>query len=274
MTGDVQPLSKQRVVIIGGTSGMEPGSGPAQSHAAEFANIAVNHARYSKFQASYGSEIKSMIKALRVSLFVVAFTFPISSGALAQGGSTAGAPPTQSELPNWLRRGLPGPGHQVLAPLIGTWGVQMSFYGTLGRSADQPPLVTDNLICRRQWLAGGRYIEDTMEGAMDGAPIWRKGWLGYSIMDDRYEWVTIDPVNTAMMTYEGAPGSGSQRPISMSGVFTDQGVAGEETVGKRVGMRTVIKIENNDHHVIELYFTRPGQQEALATRAVYTRRND
>lgn len=57
----------------------------------------------------------------------------------------------------------------------------------------------------------------------------------------------------------------------MSGAFTDQGVAGEDTVGKSVGMRTVIKIENNDRHVFELYFTRPGQQEALATRGVYTR---
>ncbi|MER8477368.1 MULTISPECIES: DUF1579 family protein [unclassified Mesorhizobium] len=212
-----------------------------------------------------------MIKTLHVALFVVAFVLPIPFGALAQGSSAAAEPPTQSELPNWLRRGLPGPGHEVLAPMIGTWRVQMSFYGTLGRSPDQPPLVTDDLISHRQWLAGGRYIEDIMEGTLDGAPVWRKGWLGYSIMDGRYEWVTIDPVNTTMMYFKGVPNSGDQRPISMSGTFTDQGVAGEETVGKQVGMRTVIKIENNDRHIIELYFTRPGQQETLATRAVYTR---
>lgn len=104
--------------------------------------------------------------------------------------------------------------------------------------------------------------------------VWRKGWLGYSTMDRRYEWITIDSVNSTMMYYEGIPGSGDQRPISMSGIFTDQGVAGEETVGKRVGMRTVLKIENDDRHVIELYFTRPGQKETLATRAVYTRLNE
>jgi hypothetical protein len=39
-------------------------------------------------------------------------------------------------------------------------------------------------------------------------------------------------------------------------------------------MRSTIKIDNDDRHVIELYFTRPGQQEALATRAVYTRLNE
>jgi hypothetical protein len=215
--------------------------------------------------------MKRIIEALQVSLCVIAIIFSVSCIALAQDSSAEGVRPAQPELPKWFSRGLPGRGHEVLSPLVGTWRVQMSFYGTLGRSPDQPPLVTDDLISRRQWVAGGRYIEDIMEGTLDGAPVWRKGWLGYSTMDERYEWVTIDPVNTTMMYFEGAPKSGDQRPISMSGKFTDQGVAGEETVGKSVGMRTVIKIENNDRHVFELYFTRPGQKEALATRAVYTR---
>jgi hypothetical protein len=60
-------------------------------------------------------------------------------------------------------------------------------------------------------------------------------------------------------------------PIVMSGVFTDQGVAGEAAVGKRVPMRTVISIQDKDHHVVELYFTPPGKKEVLATRMTYTR---
>jgi hypothetical protein len=214
---------------------------------------------------------KNIIGALWASSCAVAIIFVVSSSAVAQSGSTDAAPSSRSEMPKWLSRGLPGRGHAVLAPLVGTWRVQMSFYGTLGRKPDQPPLVTNDLVSRRQWVAGGRYIEDTMEGTLDGAPVWRKGWLGYSTMDERYEWVTIDPVNTTMMYFAGASKSGRQIPITMSGIFTDQGVAGEETVGKRVGMRTVIKIESDDRNVFELYFTRPGQREALATRAIYTR---
>jgi hypothetical protein len=37
------------------------------------------------------------------------------------------------------------------------------------------------------------------EGSALGAPYWRKGWLGYSNMDNRYEWITIDAVNSNMM---------------------------------------------------------------------------
>jgi hypothetical protein len=47
--------------------------------------------------------------------------------------------------------------------------------------------------------------------------------------------------------------------------------AGEAAVGKRVPMRTEIRIDDNDHHTIDLYFTPPGKSEVLATRAVYTR---
>lgn len=177
----------------------------------------------------------------------------------------------QQEMPLWMSRGLPGAGHRALDPLIGTWKVQMNIHGTFGRNPDDPPIVSEDLICRREWVAGGRYMEDTTQGTAAGGPYWRRGWLGYSNMDRRYEWITIDAVNTTMMSYAGAPGSGMKMPIILSGVFTDQGVAGEQAVGKSVPMRTVIKIESNDRHVFELYFTPPGKGEVLATRQVYTR---
>jgi len=60
-------------------------------------------------------------------------------------------------------------------------------------------------------------------------------------------------------------------PIDVTGVFTDQGVVNEQTVGKPVGQRTVIRIESNDRNVSELYFTPPGGNELLALRLVYTR---
>jgi hypothetical protein len=147
-------------------------------------------------------------------------------------------------------------------------------FGTLGRDPSAPPITSSDLTCHRTWIDGGRFLEDTTQGTVAGGPYWRKGWLGYDNMDRRYEWVTIDAINSMMMSYSGAPGSGARQPIIMDGVFTDQGVAGEDTVGKAVKMRTVIRIEDDDHHVIELYFTRPGEKEALAQRQVYTRVKD
>src|SRR5919198_5125000 len=98
----------------------------------------------------------------------------------------------ENQMPNWLRRGLPGPAHAALEPLVGTWRVHMSFFATLGRSPDEPPIIAEGLICNRVWVAAGRYIEDLTEGSAIGGKYWRKGWLGYSNMDQQYQWVTID----------------------------------------------------------------------------------
>jgi quinol monooxygenase YgiN len=178
---------------------------------------------------------------------------------------------TEQNLPAWVQRGLPKEGHAALEPLIGTWRVSKSVYGTMGRSPDLPPIVSDDITTTREWVAEGRYIQDTTTGTVGGKPYWRRGWLGYSNMDRRHEWVTIDSLNTTMMIYLGKPGSGEEKPIDVAGVFTDQGVVSEGTVGKAVKMRTVIGIETNDRHVFELYFTPPGGKEQLADRSVYTR---
>lgn len=176
----------------------------------------------------------------------------------------------QEDVPAWVRRGIPAEGHSALAPLIGAWRTQLSVYGTMGRSPELPPIVSDDITTKREWVADGQYIEDRTEGTINGQPYWRRGWLGYSNMDQRYEWVTIAP-RVPMMIYLGKPGSDDQRPIEMTGVFTDQGVVNDETVGKTVGQRTTIVIESDDRHTFELYFTPPGGPEHLAMRMVFTR---
>lgn len=112
---------------------------------------------------------------------------------------------------------------------------------------------------------------DVTEGTIGGGQYWRMGLLGYSNIDKRYEWITVDGFNTNMMIYGGAGGPDAGAPISMSGVFTDAGVLGEQTAGNSVGMRTLIRIESKDRHIFELYFTPPGEREFLADRKVYTR---
>jgi hypothetical protein len=195
------------------------------------------------------------------------WTLPV----LTQGRSGGAASDAAQDAPAFLRRGMPGAGHAAIAPLAGTWRVHYEVYGTLGRSGDEPPIVSDDIRTRREWAGDGRFLEDVTEGTLMGAPYWRKGWLGYNNMERRFEWVTIDAVNSALMAYVARPGAGPSVPITMTGVFVDQGVAGEESVGKPVGMKTVIHIDDNDSHRVDLYFSRPGKKETLAVRALYTR---
>jgi hypothetical protein len=194
---------------------------------------------------------------------------PPLAWAEASSGQLSASVSTQQEMPIHLRRGLPRPGHALLAPLEGTWRVEKSFFAVIGTPDN--PVVSRDIISRRTWVAGGRYLRDETEGTIAGAPYWRLGLLGYSTMDERYEWVTIDATNANMMIYLGVPGAGARMPITMVGTFTDQGWLGEKNAGRPVGMRTVIRIENNERHIFELYFTPPDGSELLFDRSVYTR---
>jgi Protein of unknown function (DUF1579) len=197
----------------------------------------------------------------------LAFALFMTTPALSQGPArTAEASPT----PAWIQRGTKGAGQAALAPLVGSWNVELSIYGTMGRSPNDPPIVARGLRATRSWIADGYYLEETIEGTVDGSPYWRRGWLGYSNIDRSYEWVTAAPL-VPMMFYRSKPGSGEGLPIELTGTFTDQGVVSERTVGQTVGQRTLIRIESPDRQVSELYFTPPGAKEQLAMRMVFTR---
>jgi hypothetical protein len=210
-----------------------------------------------------------MIPKSPLTVLAAALLLAAPSLAWSQARDVRSTATEQQQMPAWALRGLPGPGHAALQSLVGTWRVENSIYIAIGRR--EKPAVSNDLICRREWIAGGRYLRDITEGTIAGWPYWRMGLLGHSNMDDRYEWVTVDAFNANMMIYRGGPEPGMATPISVSGVFTDQGVLGEHTAGKPVGMRTVIRIESNDRHSFELYLTAPGEQEILADRKIYTR---
>jgi hypothetical protein len=161
-----------------------------------------------------------------------------------------------------------------LRALAGTWRVEKSLYIAVG--TPERPATSRDLVARRRLIAGGRYLQDITEGPMAGGTYYRMGLLGYSTMDRRYELVTVDGTNANMMIYRGealaVPPPASAMPvIDLTGAFTDQGLLGEETAGRSIAMRTVIRIEGPDRHVIELHFTPPGAAERLIDRSVYTR---
>jgi Protein of unknown function (DUF1579) len=133
-----------------------------------------------------------------------------------------------------------------------------------------------------EWItfraARPRFLHDVTEGSIAGGPYYRMGLLGYSNEDARYEFVTVDGMNANMMIYRSDPVKGAQRPdaarnvaISMSGTFTDQGLISEQTAGLVIAQRTVIRIQSDNRHEIDLYFTPPGQAEMLIDHSTYTR---
>ena len=50
-----------------------------------------------------------------------------------------------------------------------------------------------------------------------------------------------------------------------------EGLISEQTAGLVIAQRTVIRIQSDDRHEIDLYFTPPGRAEMLIDHSIYTR---
>lgn len=197
-------------------------------------------------------------------------TLMVGAAAAALGGlSSRAKAQTSGSPPPFFTRGLAGAGHDAAKVLAGKWRVSITLYMAMG-SLDHPVNSTD-IVTTREWIDGGRFLQDTTLGSIGGMPYWRQGTLGYDNMASRYEWMTIDNVNAGMMFYQGVPGSGTHFPLNMTGTFRDQGVLGEAYAGKTIGQRTEIIVKSPDEHVFNIYFTPPGESERIADHNVYTR---
>jgi hypothetical protein len=89
-----------------------------------------------------------MLRIKSIVFVFLLFTLILQSVSAQKSASDAKV----EEMPKWQSRGLPGSGHAVLEPLVGSWRVQMNFYATFGRSPDLPPIVSEG-TCRREWIA-------------------------------------------------------------------------------------------------------------------------
>ncbi|MEV6280910.1 DUF1579 family protein [Nocardia sp. NPDC051832] len=162
------------------------------------------------------------------------------------------------------------PGHTRLDQLVGEWTAEKQTFVAGG--TPENPLVARDVVSRWRWITktGNNFLQEEVEGVQGDRPYYRLGMLGYSPTDDRYEWTTVDNVTPMMMIYRGAKASGSAGEITMTGNFTDPGIAGHP--GATIPMRTVIKLESDDRTVMEISFTPPGEPERLIDRVVLTRR--
>ena len=190
------------------------------------------------------------------------FGFLLPAPMAGYAGTPVTAPPV-------VQRGMPADGQAALQTLIGQWRVTKT--STFPGIATSGPVTSTDLTATRAWVGDRRFVREIVRGNMGGKPYWRMGLLGYSNMDRRFEWVTVDGVNANMMIYLGIAGAGPGTPVDVAGTFTDQGLMGEALVGQSIGQRTTISFDAVDRTTSRLYVTPPGGQERLVDEMVFER---
>src|SRR6266496_6550868 len=97
------------------------------------------------------SREEEYMNTVLIQMILAAMACLLAPFAAAQ--NTKAQSTTQQAVPPWVQRGVPGAGHAALAPLVGSWRVELSIYGTMGRSPDLPPIISRDIHTTRVWIA-------------------------------------------------------------------------------------------------------------------------
>jgi len=151
-----------------------------------------------------------------------------------------------------------GPEHARLAAMTGTWDVEMTFQF----QPDGQGLTTKATSTIRP-LLGGLFVEETLEGSLNGTPFTTMAWTGYNVTTRLYEATRI--------------ASTSPGRINETGSFDDKAKRLDLKAEYRLGadtwhQRTVIQQTSADAMVATSYLSFGGVPEWKAVEIKYTRR--
>ena len=157
----------------------------------------------------------------------------------------------------------PGPGehHARLEPFVGTFRATVKLWMGPG----DPLVHTGTMV--NAWDLGGRFLAQRYTGdPMDGPfPDFEgRGYWGYNDGSGRYEGFWIDTASNIMMTEEGE--------VDDAGTtWTMHGSFANPTSGERVAKRSVIRLQDDDHHSMEQYMAGPDGAEHKTMEITYER---
>ena len=174
-----------------------------------------------------------------------------------------GAPPViaQETLPAATRLALPGDQHTVLEPLIGTWNVEMRVYP--GPGSD--PIISNEMSATREWILGGRYVQEELTGTFAGFESARLAIIGYNNLEQRFEIASFDTFEPGFMVYDGQATDGT---ISVQGVSIEAGF-GPNPSGRHRDLRFDIEIKDGTS-VERIFVQYPGEEEFLFVEQIFT----
>jgi hypothetical protein len=193
----------------------------------------------------------------KASVAILAFLLYQTSTVFAQ--STVDT----SKLPASTRLALPGEKHRWLAPLVGTWNVAMRVWPAPGAQ----PIASNALVAKRDWILGGRYLREELQGEFAGNPSNRIAILSYNNLEERFELATMDTFEPGQMWYTSNSAATSSR-INLHGDNVEAGF-GQAPTGRKRALRFEFEIERA-RNVQRIYVKYPGQEEFLFVEQVFT----
>ena len=179
------------------------------------------------------------------------------------GVARAQEPPQQMDpqMKEYMEKyAAPGEHHKHLEMLVGTWTAQTKFWPAPGA-----PATESTGRAEHKMILGGRYLQTTYEGDFGGMPFAGMGTVAYDRFLNRYIETWIDNFGTMVLVSDGAcDGTGKLRTVTAR--FADP------MTQKPTTMRSVYRILDADHYVLEMYTQSGNDPEVKVMEIAHTRK--
>ena len=150
------------------------------------------------------------------------------------------------------------PEHARLVSMCGTWDVEVTFWFQPGR-----PGVTTRGTSTIRSLFDGLFVEEKIEGLLNGAPFTTLAWTGFNTVTHQYEATRIASTNSMRIVETG----GYDEKARQFELKADYPLAGETW-----HQRTVIQPVSNDSMAAISYLSFGNVPEWKSVEINYTRR--
>jgi len=157
--------------------------------------------------------------------------------------------------------GLPGEAHAKLEPFAGTFRGEVQIWMGPGQ------VLKTTGTMKSSFDLGGRFLRQEYQGDKSEGPFpdfEGRGFWGYNNATRKYEGLWIDSASTMMQTDVGDVDADGK-------IWTMVGTIPNPQTGEDMTKRSVITLEDHDHHSIEMYFSGDGSGEFKAMEIHYTR---
>ncbi|MBI3725213.1 DUF1579 domain-containing protein [bacterium] len=161
----------------------------------------------------------------------------------------------------WLKLASPGPFHEKLKPLAGTFEATTKFWAAPGAAPTEAHGTSVHKL-----ILGGRYLQQDYEAKSgDVVTMAGHGLMGYDNVKKKFTGVWVDTLSTSVMSSLGTCDESGK-------VITSTSEWDDPATGKPAKHKAVVTIESDQKHTYELYYTSPEGKEWKALEVVYAKK--
>jgi hypothetical protein len=152
-----------------------------------------------------------------------------------------------------------GPEHMAMEPLIGSWKAKILAW----EDPTKPPMEGEGIM-KRKWIMGGRILQEDFDGKFAGADFQGMGLMAFDPLKKKYVGTWVDTMAPSIAVMDSAYDAKTK---TFAGTMDEI----DPQTGKKMKVRDVIRIVDNDHQVQEMFSTPEGGKEAKMMEIHYHR---